>query len=168
MGKSRPVVYLDTCVIIEAHRVKCWKQLAAQNELHTVRECYDELAGGNPRDPDYIAVDQRQIALDMAIHDCAPRQRIAAATRAATFGGLDAGEMGLLAWCADQDPQAMIITTGDRAAIVAACELGLRNNLQSLEEIAKGMRPRSTLQRHFCRKWFEEVCRSFALDNIAH
>jgi len=117
MGINRPVVYLDTCVIIEAHRVGCWKQLVSRYELHTVRRCCEELADGNPHDPEYVPVDRNQIAEDMIVHDCERRQSIAAATKAASFGGLDAGERDLLAWCADQDPEAMIITTGDRAAI---------------------------------------------------
>lgn len=167
MGKNRPIVYLDTCVILEAHRVKCWKQLASQYELHTVRRCYEELSDGNPRDPDYIPVDRQQIAQCVTIHDCVARQCIAAATMAATFGRLDAGEKELLAWCADQDPQAMIITTGDRAAIVAACELGLRNSLQPLEEITDKIGLRVTLQQHYCRAWLEKICSNFALDNMS-
>ena len=166
MGKCRPVVYLDTCVILEAHRVKCWKQLVSQYELHTVRRCYEELADGNPHDSDYIAVDRQQIAQEMTIHESVPRQCIAAATLATTFGGLDAGEKELLAWCADQDPQAMLITTGDRAAIVAACELGLRNCLQPLEEITDKIGLRVALQPHYCRAWLEKICSAFALDSI--
>ena len=166
MGKSRPVVYLDTCAIIEAHRVKCWKQLASHYELHTVRKCCEELADGNPYDKEYTAVDQQQIAHDMVIHDTSPLQCTAATIKAKTFVKLDAGEKELLAWCADQDPKAMIITTGDRAAIVAACELGLRDNLQPLEDIATTVGVRGNFQHHFCRVWLQQICSNFALDNF--
>ena len=166
MGKSRPVVYLDTCAIIEAHRVKCWKQLASHYELHTVRKCCEELADGNPYDPDYIAVDPQQIAQDMVIHEISRLQCAKAVTKAPSFGGLDAGEKELLAWCADQDPKAMIITTGDKAAIVVACELGLRENLQPLEDIAVTVGVHGSFQHHFCRVWLQKICSNFALDNF--
>jgi hypothetical protein len=166
MGKSRPVVYLDTCAIIEAHRVKCWKQLASHYELHTVRKCCEELADGDSRDPDYIAVDLKAIAPDIVIHEISSPQCVKAAIKAASFGGLDDGEKELLAWCADQAPKAMIITTGDRAAIVAACELGLRENLQPLEEIVGQIGLSVKLKRHYCRVWLQEICNKFALDNI--
>jgi len=166
MGKSRPVVYLDTCAIIEAHRVKCWKQLASHFELHTVRKCCEELADGNPYDRDYIPVDLKAIAPDIVIHEISSPQCVKAAIKAPSFVGLDAGEKELLAWCADQAPKAMIITTGDKAAIVAACELGLRENLQPLEEIAGKIGVSVKLQRHYCRVWLQEICNKFALDNI--
>jgi hypothetical protein len=166
MGKSRPVVYLDTCAIIEAHRVKCWKQLASHYELHTVRKCCEELADGNPRDPDYIAVDLKAIAPDIMIHEISSPQCVKAAIKAPSFGGLDPGEKELLAWCADQDPKAMIITTGDRAAIVAACELWLRENLQPLEDIATTAGVRGSFKHHFCRVWLQTICSNFALDNF--
>ncbi|MDA3925765.1 MAG: hypothetical protein PF904_13790 [Kiritimatiellae bacterium] len=135
-------------------------------ELHTVRKCCEELADGNPYDPEYIAVDQGQIARDMVIHDVTPVQCVKAATKAATLSGLDAGEKELLAWCAEHDRDAMIITTGDRAAIVTACELNLREKLKSLEEITKPIGVNPKFRHHFCRTWLEQVCAAFALDNL--
>jgi hypothetical protein len=140
--------------------------LASHFELHTVRKCCEELADGNPYDPDYIAVDLKAIAPDIVIHEITLVQCVKAATKAASFVGLDAGEKELLAWCADQDPKAMIITTGDKAAIVAACELGLRDNLQPLEEIAGQIGVSARFQHHFCRLWLQQICSNFALDNI--
>ncbi len=134
--------------------------------MHTVRKCCEELADGNPYDPDYIAVDLKAIAPDIVIHEITLVQCVKAATKAASFVGLDAGEKELLAWCADQDPKAMIITTGDKAAIVAACELGLRDNLQPLEEIAGQIGVSARFQHHFCRLWLQQICSNFALDNI--
>ena len=166
MGTNRPVLYLDTCAIIEAYRVNCWRQLVDRYELHTVRKCREELESGNPRDPDYIPVDLQQIDAAMVIHALAPEQKVAAAAQSATLGGLDEGEKDLLAWCAAQAPKAMIITTGDRAAIVAACELGLRENLQPLEEIAATVGIRADFQKHYRRAWLAEICTKCALGYI--
>jgi hypothetical protein len=134
MGTTRPVLYLDTCAIIEAYRVRCWLQLVDRYELHTVRKCREELESGNPRDPDYIHVDLQQIDAAMVIHTLAPK--------------------------------AMIITTGDRAAIVAACELGLRENLQPLEEVAATVGIRAEFQKHYRRAWLAEICTKCALGYI--
>jgi hypothetical protein len=54
-------------------------------------------------------------------------------------------------------PSAIILTTGDRAAIVSACELGLGQNLQSLEEVADTVGARAELQPHFRKKWLSEI-----------
>jgi len=48
MGTNRPVLYLDTCAIIEAYRVKCWLQLVERYELHTVRNVARNWKAGIP------------------------------------------------------------------------------------------------------------------------
>ena len=164
MSTNRPVLYLDTCAIIEAHRVGCWRQMVTRYELHTVAECRDELRSGNARDSEYIVVDVDQVERDMVIHGLSVEQRIAAGVKSASFGVLDAGERDLLAWCAAQAPTAMIITTGDRAAIVAACELGLRENLQPLEEITIAIGVHADLKKHYRRAWLAEICTTYALE----
>lgn len=166
MSTNRPVLYLDTCAIIEAHRVGCWRQMVTRYEMHTVAECRDELRSGNARDSEYIAVDVDQLERDMVIHVLSVGQRIAAGVKSASFGVLDAGERDLLAWCAAQAQTAIIITTGDRAAIVAACELGLRDNLKPLEEIVAAIGVQAALKKHYCRVWLAEICTKCALDNI--
>jgi len=164
MSTNRPVLYLDTCAIIEAHRVGCWRQMVTRYELHTVAECRDELRSGNARDSEYIVVDVDQVERDMVIHGLSVEQRIAAGVKSASFGVLDAGERDLLAWCAAQAPTAMIITTGDRAAIVAACELGLRENLQPLEEVTIAIGVHADLKKHYRRAWLAEICTTCALE----
>jgi hypothetical protein len=166
MGTARPILYLDTCAIIEVYRVKCWPQLVNRYELHTVQKCREELESGNPYDPDYISFDLQQIDETMVIHELVPKQKVAAAVQSATLGALDEGEKDLLSWCADQAPKAMIITTGDRAAIVAACELGLRENLRSLEEIATAIGVRANFQKHYQRIWLTKICTKYALGYI--
>lgn len=160
------VIYLDTCVIIEAHRTRCWKALAARHDLHTVDECIAELRTGNPRDREYVAVNCDAIARDVTIHIPTTAQKAALRLRSAKAGGLDAGERDLLAFFIAQDDRALLLTTGDRAAILAACELDLVKRLISLEELAREAGARPDLQHHFCKEWLSGIRTAFYLGEI--
>lgn len=163
-AKTLPV-YLDTCVVLAAHRSQCWNALAGHFNLHTTQVCRQELTRGNPQDPKYVRVDMAAFDRRVAVHQTSQVQLIEATLRSPTLSAVDAGEMDLLAWCADQ-PDALLLSTGDRAAVLAACRLGLRERLVSLEELANraGLRPR--LPRHFTKAWLAEVCSEFLLEEI--
>jgi hypothetical protein len=157
MEPARPVLYLDTCAILEATRARCWQQLAGRFDLHTVAECRNELASGNRNDRRYVAVDLTTFDASVAVHSPTAAHHASAQLKSASFARLDPGEKDLLAWCAAAAPNALILTTGDRAAIVSACELGLAENLQSLEEVAQSVGAKPELQIHFRKKWLSEI-----------
>jgi hypothetical protein len=157
MRPNRPVLYLDTCAILEAVRSRCWRQMVARFDLHTVVECRNELAGGNRHDRRFIPVDLPSFDARVTLHAPTVAHRSAAQMKSASYARLDAGERDLLAWCAACAPDALILTTGDRAAIISACELGLGESLQSLEEVADAAGSRPDLQVHFRKKWLSEI-----------
>jgi hypothetical protein len=166
MNNARTALYLDTCAIIEAHRVGCWPNILSRFETHTVKSCRDELAAGDPSDPAYVPVDMSRIDADVVVHSPTAIQVASAILKSATMRGVQDGERDLLAWCAAQAPGAMILTTGDRAAIVAACELDLKDSLRSLEELAAiaGLHP--ALQNHYYTKWLTDIRTKWLLENL--
>lgn len=166
MGTNRPILYLDTCAIIEAWRVGCWRALVSRFELHTVKECHDELGRGNPDDPDYVHVDTRKIEADIVVHVPTRANIVAAIFKSAAVNDIDKGERELLAWCAAQHTSAMILTTGDRAAIVAACELGLKDRLSSLEELANAAGVHPQLQNHYRQSWLTDIRTKWLLEKL--
>lgn len=54
---------LDTNVIIEAHRAKCWKALAHFFRFETVEQCCVEAATGDRRRTDYVAVEVDELGM---------------------------------------------------------------------------------------------------------
>lgn len=165
MAAKTPPVYLDTCVVLAAHRYRCWNGLAGHFNLHTTQVCRQELVQGNSRDPRHVQVDMFAFDQKVDVHQTPMARRAEALLRSPTLSDVDAGEMDLLAWCAAQ-PEALLLTTGDRAAILAACRLGLRESLVSLEELANmaGLRPQ--LPRHFTKAWLAEVRSEFMLEDV--
>jgi hypothetical protein len=156
-------VYLDTCVILAACRAGCWPALMGGYDLQTTDVCRRELLDGNRYDPKYVAVDMAEFDRRVRIHTATPAQVAAAGLAAPILLAVDAGERTLLAWCKAQT-EALLLTTGDRAAVNAACALGLQERLVSLEELAIriGMIPR--LPRQFTRAWLAEVRSEYVLN----
>jgi hypothetical protein len=160
-------IYLDTCAVIAAHKTGCWNALTGSYQLHTVEECMKELGGGNPRDPGYVAVDQEALSKIITVHSPTKKEIVAARLKAASIAGLDAGERDLLAWCASQNPSSLLVTTGDRAAIIATCQLGLDGRLRSLEELANAVGSKPQLPRHFTKEWLSGVKTDYWLGALA-
>lgn len=159
-------VHLDTCVILAACRAGCWRALMGSYELHTTTECRLELTQGNRSDPKYVAVDMAEFDRRVLVHATTPGQIAAAGLKAPVVLGIDAGERTLLAWCLAQ-PDALLLSTGDRAAVYAACLLGLQDRLTSLEELSArvGLRPR--LPKQFTRVWLAEIRSDYLLGRVA-
>jgi len=100
------------------------------------------------------------------VHTPTAAQLAAAGVTAPMVLTVDAGERTLLAWCFAQ-PDALLLSTGDRAAVNAACRLGMQDRLVSLEELANriGVRPR--LPRQFTAAWLSEIRSEYLLNEDA-
>jgi hypothetical protein len=159
-------IHLDTCAVIAAHSAGCWNALAANYDLHTVQECMNELGRGNPRDPKYVPVDQKAVSEIFTSHNPTKKDLVAAQLKSANLAGLDAGEKDLLAWCATQKPNTLLVTTGDRAAVIAACQLGLHDRLRSLEELVNAVGEKPKLPHHFTKAWLAEVKTEYWLEAL--
>lgn len=163
MPPQHPPVYLDTCVILAAHRAGCWRALAPRFSLHTTQVCRAELTQGNPKDPHYIAVDMQAFDQTVTIHLTTTELAATAALQTSVLFDIDAGERDLLAWGIAQ-PDALLLTTGDRAAILAACRLGLQDKLISLEELARDAGLHKPLPKQFTKAWLSEVRTKFLME----
>lgn len=157
---------MDSCAIIAAHRIHQFKRLAGQLSLHTTRECRDELIRGDKEKPDYVHVDPAIFDRDIHIHEVSQLQLATAQLEAPRVADIDPGEKELLAYCAAQDQTALLLTTGDKAAILAACQLGLQDRLVSLEELLKRTGYAESLPTQFTRKWLVGVKTEYQLDTM--
>lgn len=151
--KKGQVVLVDTNVIIEAHRVKCWKALADYFSLETVEKCVEETqTGAQNRSPEEN-IDQAGLKKSLrAIHPVSQLERMEFSLRNAV--PLDPGERDLLAHAASRT-DAWILSSPDKAAMRAASVEGWLDRLVSLEALCIDLRIRlaSDLKRNYTTEW---------------
>jgi hypothetical protein len=139
MPKTR--VFADTNVILEAFRTGCWAALCHQFAVETVEKCVEEALTGNPDDPKHVAVPPADLHAGLTVRHLVTRKEIASLVLDhPACGTLDDGEKHLLAWLYANDilpAAAIVVTTADKAALVAIHGLGWLDSVVSLEDLAR-------------------------------
>ena len=162
---KKPVVFVDTNVIIEATRTGCWKALLDRFNVHTVREISLETQRKPSGGAAYVAVDKELFEQKVTVHEVTNKQRAEARLRLPLLAHLDAGESDLLSYLASQNPHALLLTTADAAAVKAACALKLHARLRSLEELAKDCGHTPKLNKWFTSTWLLRQKTQFVFDD---
>ena len=160
---ARQIVYVDTNVVIEAIDCGCWKALLNHYDVRTVAEVRREAQAGNRRIKSYVVVDDALFDSKVTVVEVTNTQVAAAQLRSRLMTQIDPGERDLLAYVAVQDQNALVLTTGDRAAVRAACALGLAERLRSLEELAGDCGQKPAVADWFTKKWLSKVKMEFLL-----
>lgn len=160
----RQIVYVDTNVVIEAVDTGCWAALLEQYDIRTVAEVRRETQAGDRRIKGYVVVDKVLFDAKVTVTEVTKVQIAHAQLRTGLLAQIDAGERHLLAFVAAQDKNALLLTTGDRAAVRAGCALGLGERMRSLEELAHACGQKPAVQEWFTRKWLSRVKTDFLLE----
>lgn len=163
MSKIRVVA--DTNVILEAFRTGCWTAICRHYAVETVEKCIEEALTGDPYDPRRIPVARSALTAGLAARHAVHKREITSLILAhPECQGLDAGELHLLAWLCAQGllPNALVLlSTADKAAIVATGRLGGLDSLVSLEQLAQNSGVTQgqidSLARHYRRGWLDEI-----------
>jgi len=163
MAKAR--VFIDTNIIIEAFRTGCWTAICNKFDIETVDRCIEEALAGDLDEPGRIHVDEEVLDNGLAArHQVSDHQIASLVLSSPSCHGLDDGELHLIAWLHAQGliPNAMVlVSTADKAAIVATGDLGWLDSLTSLEALAQesGVLPRQVndLARHYSTTWLDEI-----------
>lgn len=163
MAKTR--VFIDTNIIIEAFRTGCWTAICNKFDIETVDKCVEEALTGNPDDSGHVHIDR-----DALLEGLAGRHQVGKLELAnlvlsyPSCHGLDDGELHLLAWLHAQGllPNALIlVSTADKAAIVATGKIGWLDSLTSLEHLANESGVThgqiNALARHYRAGWLDEI-----------
>jgi len=159
------VVLVDTNIIIEAFRARCWKALTAYYRVETVEKCYEEALTGDRLRPGYVEVDPAVLKGKLIIHRVASLELAALALTCPYADALDAGERHLFAH-AHGRPDAWIATCADRAAVRIAFTLGWKERICSLEALSKPTGAKPALKRHFTEDWLSQVRTDFMLGKM--
>src|SRR5574337_102611 len=151
------VVLVDTNVIIEAFRTRCWKAITAHFSIQTVAICCEEALTGDPLRPGYISVDPAELTKGLRErHTVTDGQRLALGVQLKNPDALDAGERDLLAHATGRS-DAWFASCADRAAVNAALELGFEERFLSLHAMARVAGAKPTLKYQFTDSWLREV-----------
>jgi len=134
MPKAR--VFADTNVILEAFRIACWTAICEHYSVETVEKCIEEALTGNPDDSGRVRVDAAALTAGLAArHPVGKHELVSLVLDHPEFQGLDDGELHLLAWLhanALLSKVLVLVSTADKAAIVATGRLGGLDSLVSL------------------------------------
>lgn len=159
------VLLVDTNIIIEAFRTRCWKALCGHFSVETVETCWQEALAGDPLRPGYVSVNAQELANGLkARHAVSDVERIQLSLQLPAAGTLDAGERDLLAHGLTRSG-AWMASCADRAGVKAALALGWEQRVVSLEKLAKAVGQRPSLARHYGEAWLSEVRTDHLLGN---
>lgn len=151
-------ILVDTMIIIEAYRSRCWAALASTFRVETVDMCVVECATGRRLRRNFQPIEDADLRRRLAaIHQVDELLRAALVTSDRLAGHLDAGELDLIA-CAMAQKEAWLMCTSDRAALGCLHRLGFLYRTVSLEGMADraGWRG-SEFPPNFGEKWLSKV-----------
>ena len=143
------VVFVDTDIVIEAVRTRCWNAISGQRQVVTVEKCAEELQRGDPSQSGYVPVTQEDIDR-MTVEALSPSDAVGFRLEYAYADGMDDGERDLLAfaygWNCD-----FVLCCCDKAAVRAAYTLGWIDCVTSLEALSQtvGVRPNPPFKPQF-------------------
>jgi hypothetical protein len=165
MAGSGTILLLDTNVIIESVRTKCWNGLRGHYTLVTVQKCREEAWSGDLRSPGYVVVEKDHLESGIEITSVTDEDRARLLVECPDASVLDDGERDLFAHAlAGGDDWRVVFA--DKAAVRVAVLLGWGDRLVSLEEIIKsaGLRPKPPLKDHYSSRILSVWRTGFILD----
>lgn len=162
---TKPRVFADTNVILEAFRTGCWAAICEHFAVETVEKCVEEALTGDPLEPGRIDVPSAQLLGGLAAQHAVTRRQLATfAIDHPACQALDDGELHLLAWLDANgllSKVMVLLSTADKAAIVATGRLNGLDSLVSLEHLAQksgATRGQLTdLKEHYRAGWLDEI-----------
>ena len=134
-------VFADTNVILEAFRTGCWTAIASRFAIETVEKCVEEALTGNPGDRRHVNVPSAELSAGLAGQHSVSKKDLATLVLGhPSCSTLDDGEKHLFAWLQANNllpSQVIVVTTADKAALVASHGLGWLDCMTSLEDLAR-------------------------------
>lgn len=158
-------VFADTNVILEAFRSQCWTAITTHFAVETVDKCVEETLTGDPSDPRRVAVAPAELQAGLAArHPVTSRELAALVISQPSCMTLDDGEKHLFAWLHASKllpSNVIVVTTADKAALVASHGLGWLDSVTSLEVLARkagvGRANLDTLALQYREDWLSSI-----------
>lgn len=165
MTKPHSHVLVDTNVIIEIHRLGCWRTIASHFDLDTVEKCVEECETGNLTRSGMIPVDTAVLKKDLKPKIVSEKDLVSLVLSCSEAAYLDAGEKNLLAYARTLKEE-YLICSPDKKFISVGLEIGILDSFVSLEELLETAGVRAQLRYNFTRRWMEKVRTDLRLENL--
>lgn len=158
MGNARGVVYIDTMIVLEAHRANCWASLTGRYDIRTVPKVVEEALRGRGHNAGFVPVEASTFERRVNVVEFPYPKLLEVVLEHEQLSFLDDGEKELLAYLAHPEREGEVynVCTADKAAIRVACELGLKYALVSLEDLLRTTKPRPSLKGQYSRDFFQQ------------
>lgn len=160
-GRGQAAVLVDTNVILEAVRTRCWNAVSGALRMETVEECREETRRGDGTRAGYVPVTEADLDRLAAVHVVTATERAVFLLARPDAQGLDAGERDLFAHAyarMERGDDVWLVCSADRTAIRVALGLGWGDRIRSLGALVEdvGAQPRHPLSRHYGEPWLRE------------
>lgn len=158
MSNPKSILFVDTMIILEAHRTGCWASLTGSYDVRTVEKVKEEALRGRKNRSEYIEVDAVEFDSRIHVETVTASQIVAASIEHERLAYLDDGEKHLLAYLLSIDRMTtdFKVSTADKAAILAACAIGMMDQLVSLEELVRPGTLTVPLKTNYSRTFLSE------------
>jgi hypothetical protein len=168
VARKDTVVLVDTNVVMEAVRTRCWNALTGGLCVETVEECRDEALRGDRGRPGYLPVSEQDLARIRKVHPVTPLERVTFGMAYQDARNMDQGERDLFAHAyarAARGDSVWILSSADRACMRAAVALGWHERMCSLGALAAavGAHPNPTLLDQYGERWLSQVRTGYLL-----
>lgn len=147
---------VDTNVIIESHRVGCWKTLINHFEMDTVEKCVEECATGNQRGFNPVPVDVAALVNDVQPKKIGQKELNSLSICYSDAIYLDPGERHLLAYALTLK-KTFFVCSPDKMCVIVGAKLGILDFFVSLEELTNLSGARVQLRDNFKTRFMEKV-----------
>jgi hypothetical protein len=169
IARKDTVVLVDTNVVMEAVRTRCWNAVTGGLCVETVEECRDEALRGDRGRPGYLPVSPADLARIRTVHPVSEVERATFAMEYPQAEFMDAGERDLFAHAyarVARGDAVWIVCSADRACVRAAVALGWYDQMHSLAALtaAVGAQPRFPLLNHYGERWLSTLRTEYLLD----
>ncbi|MBE0643506.1 MAG: hypothetical protein IH600_05460 [Bacteroidetes bacterium] len=166
MSNPKPIVLVDTMIIFEAHRTGCWASLTGSYDIRTVEKVLEEALRGRKNREGYIEVNAEDFGTKVIVETVTELQLLQAFIENEQLAYLDDGEKHLLTHLLsfDRSTSEFQVSTADKAAIHAACRLGLTDHLVALEELVRTGTLQIALKSQYTRSFLSAEKTKFLLN----
>ena len=153
--RPQGIVLVDTNVIIEAHRLRCWNRIAGSYEIITSNECIEECSRGRQSRTGYVKIEIPKLKSQVRGFKVKDIDRARLELKLQSRVDLDQGEKDLLALFLTIRSNYMICSS-DKAALRAGYILGIIDKYISLEELVFQVgQSKVRFREQYTQRWLE-------------
>lgn len=169
IARKDTVVLVDTNIVMEAVRTRCWNAVTGGLRVETVEECRDEALRGDRGRPGYLPVTPADLGRIRTVHPVSEVERVTFAMDYPDAESMDPGERDLFAHAyarVARGDAVWLVCSADRACVRAAVALGWHEQMYSLATLAEavGAEPRLPLLNQYGERWLSAVRTEYLLN----